>query len=459
MSSLPDLRRGNLSIPMIIKFSMEPVLSVVALLIAARLTEDVLDARYGILAVLILVLSFPGEWITSTVKQFAREIFSSWMMIGTLILSLGYVTDTLKYFPPELFIYWLILMPFMVFIFSLLLKSLAGRIKLLRAGRKKAIVIGVTELAAQFVSVTNDDEMSMIKIVGYFDDRDPPRLSLTEQVPLLGQTFEIADYCKENNIDNVYIALPMVSEPRILKFLDDLRDTTVSIYFLPDLFVFDIIQARMDTMNGIPVVGICESPFLGINGLIKRGMDILLSSIILVLIAPIMFIVALGVKLSSPGPILFTQLRYGLDGQEISIYKFRSMREHYDNGDVKQAIKGDNRITRFGAFIRKTSLDELPQFINVLQGCMSVVGPRPHAISHNEEYRKLIKGYMVRHMVKPGITGWAQVNGYRGETDTIDKMEKRIEYDLDYLRRWTAYFDLWIVFRTIILVFKDRHAY
>jgi putative colanic acid biosynthesis UDP-glucose lipid carrier transferase len=251
----------------------------------------------------------------------------------------------------------------------------------------------------------------------------------------------------------------MSSHPRILKLLDELDDTTTSIYFLPDIFIHELIQARVDMLNGIPIIAICDTPFVGINGLIKRLSDIILATLILILISPLMLVVALGVKQSSHGPVLFRQRRYGLDGNEIVVYKFRSMSVCEDGVDVPQAKKNDVRITPFGAFIRRTSLDELPQFFNVLQGSMSIVGPRPHAIAHNESYRKLIKSYMVRHKVKPGITGWAQVNGFRGETETLEKMQKRIEYDLNYLRNWSIYLDLWIIFRTIFVVLKDRNAY
>jgi putative colanic acid biosynthesis UDP-glucose lipid carrier transferase len=210
---------------------------------------------------------------------------------------------------------------------------------------------------------------------------------------------------------------------------------------------------------GLPVVAVCESPFTGFNGVIKRISDIVLSLLILILISPIMLAVAIGIKLSSPGPIIFRQRRYGLDGKEIIVYKFRSMTVTEDGPNIPQAQKNDRRITPLGTILRKTSLDELPQFINVLQGKMSVVGPRPHAVAHNEQYRKLIDGYMVRHKVKPGITGWAQVNGYRGETEVLDKMKKRIDFDLDYLRNWTLRLDLYIVLKTVQVLVKDRHAY
>jgi putative colanic acid biosynthesis UDP-glucose lipid carrier transferase len=276
---------------------------------------------------------------------------------------------------------------------------------------------------------------------------------------LMGRINELQDYVRKNSIDIIYIALPMTSQPRVLDLLDSLKDTTVSIYFVPDIFVFDLIQARIDDVGGIPVVAVCETPFSGFNGFIKRTSDVVLSIIILILISPLLIAVAIGVKLSSKGPILFKQRRYGLDAEEILVYKFRSMTVEENGDTVKQATKNDMRITPFGRFIRRTSLDELPQFINVLQGRMSIVGPRPHAVAHNEMYRKVIKGYMIRHKVKPGITGWAQVNGLRGETDTVDKMEARIEYDLDYLRSWSLGFDLKIIVRTVLLVFKDRNAY
>jgi len=251
----------------------------------------------------------------------------------------------------------------------------------------------------------------------------------------------------------------MASQPRILQVLDELKDTTASIFFVPDMFVTDLIKGRTGSVCGMPVISVCETPFTGSNGLVKRLSDIVLSVVILLLISPLLLVVAAAVKLSSPGPVIFRQRRYGLDGKQILVYKFRSMTVTEDGSSVQQATKNDNRITPLGAFLRKTSIDELPQFINVLQGRMSIVGPRPHAVAHNEMYRKLIKGYMVRHKVKPGITGWAQVNGYRGETDTLDKMEGRIEYDLDYLRNWSLWLDLYIIAKTIRLVFKDHQAY
>jgi putative colanic acid biosynthesis UDP-glucose lipid carrier transferase len=275
----------------------------------------------------------------------------------------------------------------------------------------------------------------------------------------VGKLAELPVYARDNQVDHIYISLPMASQPRILTLLDELRDTTASIYFVPDIFMTDLIQGRMDSVSGLPVVAVCETPFTGLNGMIKRVSDVVLSVLILALIMPLLLIIAVAVKLTSPGPVIFKQRRYGLDGREIIVYKFRSMTVTEDGPTIQQARKGDARITPLGGFLRKTSLDEFPQFFNVLQGRMSIVGPRPHAVAHNELYRKLIKGYMLRHKVKPGITGWAQVNGFRGETETLEKMSGRIEYDLEYLRNWSLRLDLYIIAKTAWVVFFRKDAY
>jgi putative colanic acid biosynthesis UDP-glucose lipid carrier transferase len=251
----------------------------------------------------------------------------------------------------------------------------------------------------------------------------------------------------------------MTQNPRVLELLEALRDSTVSIYFVPNLFVYELVQARFDVIGGMPVVAVCESPFFGASSIAKRLFDIIVAAVLVLLSAPLLLCIAAGVRLSSPGPVLFKQRRYGLDGREIWVCKFRSMsvtedgRTHYE-----QVTRGDCRVTPVGAWLRRMSLDELPQLFNVLAGSLSMVGPRPHAIAVNEQYRKLIPGYMLRHKIKPGITGWAQINGYRGGDD-LEAMRKRVEFDIDYLRNWSLALDLSIIFRTAIIVWKDRSAY
>ncbi|MCY1359638.1 UDP-glucose:undecaprenyl-phosphate glucose-1-phosphate transferase [compost metagenome] len=238
-----------------------------------------------------------------------------------------------------------------------------------------------------------------------------------------------------------------------------MSDTTASVYIVPDVFIFELLHARSQNINGVPTISIFDSPMTGTKAIIKRMEDIVLSALILCLIAVPMFFIGAAVKLSSPGPVFFRQQRYGIDGRPIQVWKFRSMRVMENGTDVVQATRNDNRITKVGAFIRRTSLDELPQFINVLLGDMSIVGPRPHAVAHNEQYRTQIGSYMLRHKVKPGITGWAQVNGWRGETDTLDKMQKRVEHDLEYINNWSLWWDLKIVFFTVFKGFVHKNAY
>jgi putative colanic acid biosynthesis UDP-glucose lipid carrier transferase len=250
----------------------------------------------------------------------------------------------------------------------------------------------------------------------------------------------------------------MRPDERVTRLLEELKDTTASVYFVPDLYAFDTMQAQVCDLDGIPLFAVRETPFSGMNGVLKRGSDIVFATILLVMIWPLLLALAIGVRMSSPGPALFRQRRYGLYGESIYVYKFRTMRVCED-GKVTQAQRNDPRVTPFGGLLRRTSLDELPQLLNVLAGTMSLVGPRPHAVSHNEEYRKVIAGYMLRHKVRPGITGWAQVNGYRGETETVEKMQRRVEFDLDYLRNWSLRLDLTIMFRTALTVWRDRNAY
>lgn len=293
-------------------------------------------------------------------------------------------------------------------------------------------------------------------IVGFFDDRIVARnVDVSGMTPpFMGQTSDLLAAIGKGEIDTVLVTLPMRAEKRIQTLLDQLANSTVSVYLVPDFFVFELLHSRWMHVGGLPVVSVFESPIYGVDGWLKRGLDLALSIVGLVMVSPIMLACALLVKLTSPGPVFFLQKRYGLDGKEILVWKFRSMRT-CDNGPiVKQATKGDPRVTPVGRVLRRTSLDELPQLFNVIGGSMSLVGPRPHASAHNEQYRSLIRGYMMRHKVKPGITGLAQVLGSRGETDTLEKMEARIQLDHRYIREWSLWMDLKILLKTFYVVLK-----
>ena len=257
----------------------------------------------------------------------------------------------------------------------------------------------------------------------------------------------------------IYITFPMRAEDRIKEVLERLSDTTASVYLAPDFFVFELLHSRWTNIGGLPVVSVFENPFYGVDGLMKRVADVCLAALFLFLAAVPMLAIAAAIKLTSRGPVFFRQERYGLDGKRIMVWKFRTMRVCELGEQVVQATKNDPRVTPIGSLLRRTSLDEVPQLFNVLDGSMSLVGPRPHASTHNEAYRRLIQGYMLRHKVKPGITGWAQVNGLRGETTTLDKMEARIQFDLDYLRNWSVWLDLWIILKTIRVILTRENAF
>lgn len=264
----------------------------------------------------------------------------------------------------------------------------------------------------------------------------------------------------DSTVDEIWLATPVSNGEWVKSALFHLRNHTQNIRYVPDVADLRLLNHKISQVAGLQVLDMSLSPLDGLTGLTKRLEDIVLGTLIFVLISPVMASIALLVKCTSKGPILFKQKRNGIDGKSIKVYKFRSMYVHEEKGEgITQAKINDNRITPLGRFLRRTSLDELPQFYNVIQGRMSIVGPRPHAIQHNEYYRELVESYMRRHKVKPGITGWAQVNGYRGETDTLDKMEKRVEYDLYYIDNWSFWFDIRIIVMTIFKGFANKNAY
>lgn len=456
----PRIFRGQLSFLSLTRLLLDPLVAVGTLIVVTLAHGDPFRGKYLVLALIVFSLTFPGRLdLAAGPVTIARDIVLRWIPIVVLLVLFGHAAEYHKAFPWTIIRTWFLAAPSALLATHLTLRLVLPSLFASFGTQRRAVIAGANEIGLRLAEHLRKDRLLGISFGGFFDDRAPERLRGTGEIQLLGPLASLATHAKRHRIDTIFIALPMASQPRILKLLDDLRDTTASIYFVPDIFLSDLIQARVDEVNGLPVVAVCETPFYGLNGLIKRLEDLIVATVILVLISPLMLAIAVGVKLSSPGPILFKQRRYGLDGQEILVYKFRSMTVCEDGDLIAQARKDDWRVTRLGALLRRTSLDELPQFINVLSGSMSIVGPRPHAVAHNEIYRRLIKGYMVRHKVKPGITGWAQVNGLRGETETLAKMKARIDYDLDYLRNWSVSLDLLIILRTVVVMFRDSRAY
>ncbi|HTH78387.1 MAG TPA: undecaprenyl-phosphate glucose phosphotransferase [Ramlibacter sp.] len=439
---------------------LEPAITVLSLWFLVWWFEGEITASWLLASIVAFALAFPGRsLLRSPPDRVVLNILLGWGWTAGLLLALGFATEHIYEFSATVVVNWLWFAPATQLAAHWALRIAAPHLVRLQGPPLRAVVVGMNEQGASLADRLTSAPYAGIEMVGFFDDRTPDRQFGTGRHRMLGRICEIAAYVKAHRIQLIYLSLPMASQPRIKELLDALKDTTASVYFVPDMFVTDLIQGRTDSVCGLPVISVCETPFRGPAGVLKRLEDVVLALLILVLISPILVCIAFAVKLSSPGPVIFRQRRYGLDGEEILVYKFRSMRVTEDGDKIEQARKNDDRVTPLGRILRRTSMDELPQFVNVLQGRMSIVGPRPHAVAHNELYRGLIKSYMVRHKVKPGITGWAQVNGFRGETDSLEKMEGRIRCDLDYLRNWSLRLDLLIVMRTIRLVFKDASAY
>jgi putative colanic acid biosynthesis UDP-glucose lipid carrier transferase len=419
----------------------------------------------GIVAFPLTIMVFRAAqlyrpWRGANLMRLVRQVFLAWIVTAAILMTLGFVTKTSELFSRRVLLTWLPLVPLALVV--LRLKVYYGLRWLRQQGRntRSVVIAGAGDLGCRLGQNVVDTPWLGMRLLGFFDDRVTGEIHLDHQsYPVMGNLNDMIGFVREQKVEMVYLALPLRAEDRLREVTDSLQDTTASVYFVPDVFIFSMMSASMTDLRGIPLIALWETPFFGVNGWLKRAEDLALGSLILMLASPMLLLVALGVKLSSPGPIIFKQRRYGLDGREIIVYKFRTMKVCEDGPEICQASSDDHRVTPFGRFLRRTSLDELPQFFNVVKGSMSIVGPRPHAVAHNEYYRRLIPGYMLRHKVRPGLTGWAQINGWRGETETLEKMEKRVEFDLDYLRHWSLWLDLKIIFLTVFKCFKDSHAY
>lgn len=453
----------------VLKRILNPLVIGLTLIAVVLGFEKAIDTNYILLLILVFLITLlvydetglDHCWRRSSFILHIRDILVGWLVIIGIVLFFAYATELFSHYDRRIILTWFAITPVVIFVSHLTARYLLYRFYLQRGISRSCVIVGWSDLGFKLAQRLHSNPFTGIKVRGFFDDRAAQRLHLEgpESTKLLGKLDDAASYVRNNHIEFIYITLPMVSQPRIMALLEELRDTTVSVYFVPDIFVFDLLHASFGQIEGIPIISVRDTPMLGLSGFNKRVMDVGLSLAFLIILSPLLLLLALGIKLSSPGPVLFRQRRYGLNGEEILVYKFRSMMVCEDGSHVPQAQKNDPRTTPFGAFLRRTSLDELPQFLNVLEGTMSIVGPRPHAIAHNETYRKLIPGYMMRHKVKPGITGWAQVNGLRGETETLDKMRCRIEYDIDYIRNWSLHLDIIIMLRTLLVVVRHKNAY
>lgn len=427
------------------------------------------DEQYQLaiaVAILFALFSFPTAglyqpWRGASLWGEARRMTVAWFGLLAVLVVITYLTKTGTLYSRLWFGYWALLVFGALMLSRVVLRGTLRRLRERGFNTRTVAIAGATGKARELAEQISQAPDSGLKIAGFFDDKTERERTTPREagVPHQGNFEALVNQVRNGRIDIIHIALPMQADPEIQTLVSQLADTTASVYFAPDFRAVDLMQSRWTRVGSLPVVSVFETPLLGIEGWTKRLEDVILSVVILLIAALPMILIALAIKLSSGGPVLFRQDRYGLSGRRIKVWKFRTMRVE-ENGDyVPQATKNDPRVTSFGAFLRRTSLDELPQFFNVLKGDMSIVGPRPHAVTHNEEYRNLIFGYMLRHKVKPGITGWAQVNGWRGETDTLEKMEKRIEYDLWYIRNWSLWLDVMLIVKTVLTGFRTHGAY
>jgi putative colanic acid biosynthesis UDP-glucose lipid carrier transferase len=448
----------------LVKSALDPAVAVAAYLAVQWACDEPFTQDDFILLALTISLVFPSEVPFRRFSgRIAFTLLLAWsrVILGvSLIWAAEFMFDLELKAEPGVTALWLVAAPLAMLLLHWASPRIVPLLWPLYPRTKKVVVVGVNSVALRIAQSITQQEAEGQQFIGYFDDRSADRLAAYGPHCILGCLDAVGDYVKANAIDGIYISLPMASQPRVITLLHSLGDTTASIHFVPDVFVADLIQGRVTTLGGLPVVSVCETPFDGSAGAMKRALDLTLIVASLPVVLPLIILIGALVRVTSPGPVFFRQRRYGLDGKEIVVFKFRTMSTLEDGQRTyKQVTPGDPRVTPLGRILRRTSLDELPQLINVLCGSMSLVGPRPHALAVNEQYRKLIPGYMVRHKVKPGITGWAQVNGCRGGDD-LESMRRRTEYDLAYLRSWSLSLDLAIIFQTAkMMLLGDKNAY
>lgn len=400
-----------------------------------------------------------ASWRVGGLIDEVTDLFIAWVMVVAALVMIAFMSKTSANFSRLAIMTWFVAAPLGLVVARMLARIALREMR--RAGRntRTLAIIGANAQALNLLEKTQQAPWMGMRALGIYDDTEKGAVADGIRPYLKGSVADLVSEARAGGVDYVYIVLSMHEEARIAELVGAFADTTASVYVVPDMFISDLLHARWINFHGIPAIVVYETPFMGVDGWIKRIEDIILGSLFLAIAAIPMLAIGMAVKLTSPGAAIFKQRRYGLKGEVVEVWKFRTMTVCEDGEVVSQATQGDARITPLGKFLRKTSLDEFPQLINVLQGRMSLVGPRPHAVAHNEQYRKLIHGYMLRHKVRPGITGWAQVNGWRGETDTLEKMEKRIEYDLEYIRNWSLWLDFKILWLTLFRGFVGKNAY
>lgn len=425
--------------------------------------EGYLTAGLGASVLFGLIGQFTGIYVSWSGRPFLRdEVFRlmvTWLGTFLLLIFIIFAVKTSEQFSRVVLIGWLVLTPTLLLSSRYGLRSLQANLKRIGFNNRTIAVAGITAQGLKFAQAVEQQPDSGFQIAGFYHLGTEHESILPDHFAHLGDKAAMLDAALTGEWDQIYLAPEANHTAESLQLIQELADTITPIRLIPDSFTHSLLHSPYMEIADTPVLCIYDAPLTFPNACLKRLEDLVVGAMILLLISPLMLLIALAVKLTSPGPVLFKQTRHGLRGEKFQVLKFRTMTVCENGHHIKQATRNDSRITRVGAFLRKTSLDELPQFLNVIQGHMSIVGPRPHAVAHNEEYRHLIPGYMLRHLMKPGITGWAQVNGWRGETDTLFKMQKRVELDMEYIRGWSLGLDMKIIFVTAFKALNDKNAY
>ncbi|WP_025119498.1 MULTISPECIES: undecaprenyl-phosphate glucose phosphotransferase [unclassified Serratia (in: enterobacteria)] len=468
---MKDLRRSiiqtNASIISMLQrfFDISVILS--GIYLVSLMTHTEMTEMHWLISLLSLTIfqliggmtEFYRSWRGMSFILELKIILRNWILCFIFTIGILTLLSKTNLFDAFYFFVWFVIVAIGFVVARSFIRFTVYYIRLLGYNNRNIAIVGDAHAGIYLAESIKNAPWLGLKIIGYFLTTKNNSAYDDLNINYIGDVHCLIEKCRQGLIDSVYISLPMRESETIDYILSELADTTCTVMLIPDVFTFNVLQSKSEVIHGIPVISLYDTAMSGVNRILKRLEDVVLSFFILVFISPILVIISIIIKITSPGPVIFKQRRYGIDGKAISVWKFRSMSVMENDDKVLQATKGDSRITPFGGFLRRTSLDELPQFINVIKGDMSIVGPRPHAVAHNEQYRKLIKGYMLRHKMKPGITGWAQINGWRGETETLDKMEKRVEFDLYYIQNWSVWLDLKIIFLTVFKGFINKSAY
>ena len=446
----------------------------VAIIIGAQALAHVVypepwtDQTTTITVIALLVFGFAAEveglyrpWRTGSILRETKDAIIAWLAVPIALFAFWFFTKTASHYSRVASFAWFLFVPMVLCAIRVGVRLVLRLLRIRGRNIHRVAILGCTKDAERLAESFEALPWLGLKLSGVYDDRSMDRRHVPNHPhwTVIGTSEDMIQACRQGKIDAVYVALPLRAEERTAQILAVLADTTVTVYLVADLLYYSLLRAQWSQVGNVPVVSLHDSPFQGIVGWVKRIEDLVLGSFIVLLTTIPMLCIALAIKIVSPGPVFFRQSRYGLCGKRIRILKFRTMTVCEDGPDIVQATRDDVRVTKLGKFLRRTSLDEFPQFLQVLTGELSLVGPRPHAVAHNEKYRAIIHGYMLRHTVKPGITGWAQVNGWRGETIELEKMEERVRHDMEYIRNWNLLLDLKIIFLTIFGAKKRQNAY